>query len=234
MSQQQRIPGWCPLCRSRCGCISIVSDGRLVEVEPYPEHPTGRALCAKGQAAPELVYSADRLLYPMKRTRPKGDPDPGWVRIAWDEALELTAGAMRRISKANGPEGMAFGVTTPSGTGISDSIHWIERLMRAFGSPNDCYATEVCNWHKDFASAYTFGTGVGTPDLTNTGCMLLWGHHPGGAEGAAPSGNSPGGPVESGIAIEFPTLPNLLNSRNRRYPETSTCDQLMKTPESQF
>ena len=181
MSQQQRIPGWCPLCRSRCGCISVVSDGRLVEVEPYPEHPTGRALCAKGQAAPELVYSADRLLYPMKRTRPKGDPDPGWVRIAWDEALELTAGAMRRISKANGPEGMAFGVTTPSGTGISDSIHWIERLMRAFGSPNDCYATEVCNWHKDFASAYTFGTGVGTPDLTNTGCMLLWGHNPGGA-----------------------------------------------------
>ena len=79
MSQQQRIPGWCPLCRSRCGCISVVSDGRLVEVEPYPEHPTGRALCAKGQAAPELVYSADRLLYPMKRTRPKGDPDPGWV-----------------------------------------------------------------------------------------------------------------------------------------------------------
>jgi anaerobic selenocysteine-containing dehydrogenase len=179
--QEQRIPGWCPLCRSRCGCISVVRDGRLVGVERYPEHPTGQALCAKGQAAPEIVYSPDRLLYPMKRTRPKGDADPGWVRIGWDEALELTATAMQRIAKAHGPESVAFGVTTPSGTGISDSIHWIERLMRVFGSPNDCYATEVCNWHKDIATAYTFGVGIGTPDLVNTGCVILWGHNPGGA-----------------------------------------------------
>ncbi len=181
MSLEQRIPGWCPLCRSRCGCISVVRDGRLVAVEPYPEHPTGQSLCAKGQAAPELVYSPDRLLYPMKRTRPKSDPDPGWVRISWDEALELTAAAMQRIAKVHGSESVAFAVTTPSGTGISDTIQWIERLMRAFGSPNDCYATEVCNWHKDFATAYTFGTGVGTPDLANTGCVLLWGHNPNGA-----------------------------------------------------
>jgi anaerobic selenocysteine-containing dehydrogenase len=53
--------------------------------------------------------------------------------------------------------------------------------MRVFGSPNDCYATEVCNWHKDIAAAYTFGVGVGTPDLANTGCVILWGHNPGGA-----------------------------------------------------
>src|SRR5439155_4859565 len=46
-------------------------------------------LCVKGRAAPELVYAADRLLHPLRRTRPKGDPDPGWVRISWDEALEL-------------------------------------------------------------------------------------------------------------------------------------------------
>jgi anaerobic selenocysteine-containing dehydrogenase len=31
------------------------------------------------------------LQYPMKRARPKGDADPGWVRITWEEALELTA-----------------------------------------------------------------------------------------------------------------------------------------------
>ena len=181
MPPTRRIPGWCPLCRSRCGCISVLRDGKLVAVERYPEHPTGRVLCAKGQAAPELVYSPDRLLYPMKRTRPKGDPDPGWVRIGWDEALETTATAMRRIAHAHGPEAVAFAMTTPSGTGISDNIQWIERLMHAFGSPNNCYATEVCNWHKDFATTYTYGTGIGTPDLANTGCVLLWGFNPNGA-----------------------------------------------------
>ena len=35
----QRIPGYCALCRSRCGCISVVRDGRLVAVEPDPSHP---------------------------------------------------------------------------------------------------------------------------------------------------------------------------------------------------
>src|SRR6266542_3386526 len=81
----ERIPGYCALCISRCGSIAVVQDGRFVALEPDPSHPTGQALCAKGRAAPELVYHQDRLLYPLKRTRPKGDPDPGWQRISWDE-----------------------------------------------------------------------------------------------------------------------------------------------------
>jgi anaerobic selenocysteine-containing dehydrogenase len=59
---ERRINGFCALCRSRCGCISVVRDGRLVAVEPWPEHPTGESLCAKGRAAPELVHHPDRLL----------------------------------------------------------------------------------------------------------------------------------------------------------------------------
>jgi len=91
INADRRVHGWCALCRSRCGCISIIRDGRLTAVEPDRDHPTGRSLCAKGQAAPQLVYSADRILYPMKRPRPKGDSDPGWSRISWDEALDTTA-----------------------------------------------------------------------------------------------------------------------------------------------
>ena len=178
-ANEVRIPGWCALCRSRCGCISVVRNDRLIRIERDPSHPTGRALCAKGQAAPEQVESPDRILHPMKRTRPKGDPDPGWVRISWDEALDTVAGEMRRLAATSGPESVAFAITTPSGTAISDSIQWVERLMRAFGSPNNCYGTEICNWHKDVATTYTYGTSIGTPDWENAGCMLLWGHNPG-------------------------------------------------------
>ena len=74
----ERIRCYCALCRSRCGAVAEVEDGRFVALKPDPLHPTGKALCAKGRAAPELVYHQQRLLYPMKRTRPKGDPDPGW------------------------------------------------------------------------------------------------------------------------------------------------------------
>ena len=47
--------GYCTLCRSRCGSLNHVLDGRLVAVSPNPTHPTGAALCAKGRAAPELI-----------------------------------------------------------------------------------------------------------------------------------------------------------------------------------
>src|SRR5690606_34604939 len=126
------------LCVSRCGCIAAKENGRFVALEPNPAHPTGKALCAKGRAAPELVYHPDRLLYPLKRTRPKGDPDPGWQRISWDEALDLTAARLSRIAQGHGPESVVFGSASPSTSAADDSLAWIERLRHAFGSPNLC------------------------------------------------------------------------------------------------
>lgn len=155
-----------------------MDNGRLVTIEPDPSHPTGQALCAKGRASPELVEAADRLLYPMRRTRPKGDPDPGWRRITWDEALDETAAQMRRIAAESGPEAVAFAVTTSSGTAISDAGPWVNRLINAFGSPNNCNAYEICSWHRDFAAAFTTGSAMGIPDYERAGCILLWGHNP--------------------------------------------------------
>ena len=134
----QRIPGYCALCVSRCGCTAVLENGRFLSLEPLPSHPTGKAICAKGRAAPELVYHPDRLKYPLKRTRPKGDPDPGWQQISWDEALDLTTVRMRQIADQHGPESVAFSCSSPSTSAISDSVNWVERLMKAFGSPNLC------------------------------------------------------------------------------------------------
>src|SRR5215469_16883818 len=115
-STRRRIPAFCPLCASRCGCEAVVENGRLKAIEPDKTHPTGAALCAKGRASPELVEAPDRLLYPLRRTRPKGDPNPGWQRISWDAALEETAAQMQRIAAESGPEAVALAVTTSSGT----------------------------------------------------------------------------------------------------------------------
>ena len=174
----QRIHGYCALCRSQCGCISVVEDGRLVAVEPDPSHPTGQALCAKGRAVPELVYHPERLLYPMRRTRPKGDPDPGWQRMSWDEALDLTATTLRALAETYGPETVAFSNATQAGTSLSDAITWIFRLRHMFGSPNNCNALELCGWHRMAAAESTFGVSRSAPDFQHTGCVLLWGHNP--------------------------------------------------------
>lgn len=178
MNDATHIPAFCTQCRSRCGCNAVISDGKLLGIEPEPNHPSGAKLCPKGKAAPELVYHPDRLTRPMRRTSPKGVSPATWEPIEWDEALMEITDHIGRIRTDHGAEQVAFSVTTPSGTHMSDSISWVERFIRAFGSPNTIYGTEVCNWHKDIASKLTYGTDIGTPDFAQTDCVLLWGHNP--------------------------------------------------------
>jgi anaerobic selenocysteine-containing dehydrogenase/ferredoxin-NADP reductase len=177
-AQKQDKTGYCTLCRSRCGTINTVQNDQLLQVRPNPAHPTGNSMCLKGKAAPELLHSADRQLYPMRRTNPKSHPDPGWEVISWDQALTEVAQRLETARRESGAESVAFAVTTPSGTPLSDSIDWIERFIRLYGSPNTCYATEICNWHKDHAHAFTFGCGMPTADYRNADLILLWGHNP--------------------------------------------------------
>ncbi|MCW8950265.1 MAG: molybdopterin-dependent oxidoreductase, partial [Sedimenticola sp.] len=161
---QKKIAGYCALCISRCGILSTVRDGVLVAVEPDPSHPTGEHLCIKGRTAPEWVHSPDRILTPLRRTRPKGDDDPGWEAISWAQAFETIADRLNQQARTLGPESVAFSVTTPSGTAVADSFAWINRLAHAYGSPNTVFATENCNWHKDFTPMHTTGAGIGMPD----------------------------------------------------------------------
>jgi anaerobic selenocysteine-containing dehydrogenase len=181
----QRIHGYCGLCIARCGTVATVEGGRFTRLDPDPTHPTGQALCAKGRAAPELVYHPQRLTHPLRRTRPKGDPDPGWQRIGWDEALDQTAAAMRRIAERDGPQSVAFSMSSPSTTAIADSVGFVQRLMNAFGTPNAITSLDVCGWGRTFATRYTYGVGIlggssggAMPDIANSGCLILWGYNP--------------------------------------------------------
>ena len=175
----QRKAGFCALCRSRCGAQYLVQDGRLVGVEPWAEHPTGGALCAKGRAAPELVAHPQRLRRPLKRTRPRGDDDPGWVEVSWNEALDDIAARLGAIRHESGAQAVAFSSASPGATALSDSLDWIERLIFAFGSPNFLTGVEICNWHRDHTHAFTFGAGIGMPDYAQSDLILLWGFNPG-------------------------------------------------------
>ena len=172
------IAGYCTLCRSRCGSMNHVENGKLIKVTPFAQHPTGGALCAKGRAAPELLDSPKRLTMPMRRTAPRNATDPGWVEISWDDALDEIAQQLLAIRATDGAEAVAFAVTTPSGTPMVDSFEWVERLVRCFGTPNMIYAIEICGWHKDYAQKLTFGRGIGMPDWDHTDIIVLWGHNP--------------------------------------------------------
>ncbi len=175
----QRHDSFCVLCRSRCGARYLVDGERLVGVEPWPEHPTGGGLCAKGRAAPELQAHPQRLSRPLRRTTPRGAPDPCWQEVGWDEALDDIGARLRAIRDAHGAHAVAFASASPGASGMADSLEWLERLIFAFGSPNFLTGVELCNWHRDHNHAFSFGTGIGMPDYAQTDLVLLWGFNPG-------------------------------------------------------
>jgi len=117
----------------------------------------------------------------MRRTRPKGDPDPGWERITWDEALDTIATKLNEIKAKFGPEAVAIARSGPGGSPMSEENPWLNRLARAFGTPNGIATTHICQWHRDNCSAYTYGKpgSVGTAgraEFERATCILIWGN----------------------------------------------------------
>jgi anaerobic selenocysteine-containing dehydrogenase len=104
----------CPLdCPDSCSVhISVNPDGRATKIQGDPDHPVTRGfLCAKVTKYLDLVYSPERVMYPMRR-RPgvaKGPIPPGeqaqvFERISWDDALDTMASRLKDISSTFGPE----------------------------------------------------------------------------------------------------------------------------------
>ena len=170
---------FCSLCKVICPAVVTVENGVPVSLAPDREHSRGGAVCAKGRAAPEIHDHPHRVNYPIRRTRPKSDPDPGWERITWDEALDTIAAKLREVKETSGAHAVAFSRGTGSATGVRDADPWLTRLVNHFGSPNMMSTTHVCNWSRDGASYYTYGqANLPLPHTAESACIVLWGTNP--------------------------------------------------------
>src|SRR5687768_15496782 len=79
--------GGCPQdCPDTCAMTYTVKEGKLIDVQGKAEHPMTRGgLCVKVKDFANHHYNPDRVLYPLKRSGPKGSRQ--FARISWDEAL---------------------------------------------------------------------------------------------------------------------------------------------------
>src|SRR5215475_9161710 len=82
------VIGACPHdCPDTCSMLITVKDGRAIDVRGNPEHPFTRGgLCVKVNNYTDRVYSPERVLYPLKRSGPKGSGQ--FTRLSWEEALD--------------------------------------------------------------------------------------------------------------------------------------------------
>lgn len=126
-------------CGGRCLNKAYVVDGVVVrqktdDTHPdTPDYPQQRG-CARGRSHRKMILGADRLKYPMKRKN--WEPGGGkkelrgkdeWVRISWDEALDIVAGEIQRIKEKYG--NASFFLPPGGSGGDMEPI----RLMSAYG-----------------------------------------------------------------------------------------------------
>jgi anaerobic selenocysteine-containing dehydrogenase/Fe-S-cluster-containing dehydrogenase component len=86
----------CRECSAACGMSVRVREGRAVKLEGNPKHPiSGGALCLRGQAAIEDLYSPDRLEQPLAAS------PAGQVGATWDHAMDAFAAGLRAATGAH-------------------------------------------------------------------------------------------------------------------------------------
>jgi anaerobic selenocysteine-containing dehydrogenase len=162
-------------CPDGCGIIAHVDNGKVVKLEGHASHEfTKGYLCAKTYRFPRRLYSSERQLHPLKRE--DGTPDSPWVRIGWDEALDLIAERIRAFKQSTGSLSMMHYQRTGS-WGVTKKLnHRFWNLLGGATTPSG----SLCSGAARAGQKMDFGVRLGhdPSDITNSKLVLLWGRNP--------------------------------------------------------
>lgn len=168
------VPTVCFNCEAGCGLLAYVDkqDLRIVKLEGNPFHPTSRGRnCAKGPASLNQFYDPERIPHPMKRADGSKRGEGRWVRISWDEALDMLAERIRRCLKQGRMNEVMYHVGRPGEDGF---MEWI---LQSWGVDGRNSHTNVCS--ASARAGYSFIMGADRPcsDFENARFILLISDH---------------------------------------------------------
>ena len=160
----------CPYCGVGCGFYVRVRDDRAVGLEYMTDHPVcnGR-LCAKGNAALDIIHHSDRLKSPMKKIAGR------WERVSWDEALDTVAHKLQSIKQNQSADAVAF---LASAKCTNEENYAFQKLARLMGTNNVDHCARLCHSPTVVGLARAFGSGAMTnplSDLALSDCVLIIG-----------------------------------------------------------
>jgi len=184
--KKETVTGICGICPGGCGVHIELVDGKIEKISPIKDHPIG-VVCVRGLHAKEIVYSNDRLKFPLRRIGERGEGR--FERTTWDDALDRIAHGFQKIKKEYGAEA----VMTYFGRGSFDNnlpdvfgarglaVQGVSGFIFPFGSPNGSGCSAVCYVsYGIFASMSTIGAEMESTfaDFDNTDLIVLWGANP--------------------------------------------------------
>ncbi len=152
--ETKRIRTGCRGCgKYECGVFVTVQDGKVVKIEGDNSYVGSMGNCCnKSQSSIQACYHPDRLKYPVKRTNPKGEA-PGWVRISWDEALELCVSKFGELQDKYGGACLSF----MGGTSRIYAMSGMSAMAYLYDSPNIVSPVQVCKGPRNYVTGATVG-----------------------------------------------------------------------------
>jgi len=170
----QALRSVCPFdCPDACSLKVHLDGDRIVKVEGNEEHPVTRgAICNKVRHLPERVHHPDRLLYPMRRTGPKGDFS--FERITWDEAYAEMAQRLRAVVRDYGAEAV-LPYSFYGNMGVLNAEGMDRRFFHKLGASK--LERTICNAAGAEGYRHTMGinAGVDPEDTVHAKLIVVWG-----------------------------------------------------------
>jgi anaerobic selenocysteine-containing dehydrogenase len=141
--------GACPHdCPDTCAMIYEVADGKLVEVRGNKDHPMTRGgLCVKLKDFHDHHANPDRLMYPLRRSGPKGSKL--FERISWDEAIAEIGRRWRDVVAKQGSQAiMPYSYLGNMGLvqGINSGDPFFNRLGSTVNEKTFCASGSSTAW----------------------------------------------------------------------------------------
>ena len=170
-SKMKYVQTTCPYCGVGCALNLVVSDGKLVGVEPYKRSPINEGkLCPKGMTCWEFVQSPDRL------TKPLIKKDGKFVEASWDEALDLVARKFKETSDKHGPKALGFQTSCRT---VNEDCYALQKFARVgFLTNNVDNCARICHGPSVAGLSLSFGSGAATnpfEDVLNSDLIVMWG-----------------------------------------------------------
>jgi cysteine desulfurase NifS len=176
----------CGICPAGCWVDVALEDGRLIDIRQDNDNTLG-AICLRGKYAPDIVYSQNRLQYPMKRIGSKGTYE--FERISWDNAYDIIVEKLNVIKRESGPEAVTIytgrgaqelslcDMFQPEGVIVSSASN----ILFPFGSPNTTGVGALCYVSLHMIAPHTTMGRIQTnmfTDIENAEMVIVWGTNP--------------------------------------------------------
>lgn len=182
----------CRYCGAGCGVYVGVSKGKVVAVKGDKDNWNKGFLCVKGYYLPQILYAEDRAKYPMLKKGGK------FVRVSWNEAIELMVSKFSEAIKKYGVDSVAF---YGSGQAYTEESYFMNKLFKGGlgtnnidGNPRLCMASAAVGYVTSFGKDEPMGC---YDDIYHADCFFI---------------------IGSNMAEAHPVIFNILNERKKKHP----------------